>query len=146
MTTVAPSERQAFEASLREKKYLLLGDGESSEPVDSPRTIREAGHAVYWNFQDPGKRSAPVELPPWRTESIAACHLSPLNGEPFSPRVTQNDIVVLAGERGTWQVVAPVNGSKADIRRREGFDIRVITAALENLTVVRCAGSPESNY
>ena len=48
--------------------------------------------------------------------------------------MTQNDIVVLASEHGTWQVIAPVNGSKADIRRRKGFDTRAITV-LENLTV-----------
>lgn len=53
---------------------------------------------------------------------------------------------LLAGRYGTWQVVAPVNGSKADIRRRDGFDTRVITALLKNLTVVRCADSPESSY
>jgi hypothetical protein len=45
-----------------------------------------------------------------------------------------------------WKVVAPVNGSKADIRRSEGFDTRIITAPLETLTVVQRAGSPGYSY
>lgn len=61
-------------------------------------------------------------------------------------RVAQNDVVVLDGRRGTWKVLAPVNGSKADIRRRGSFDTRVITARLESLTVVRRAGSPDYRY
>ncbi len=77
------------------------------------------------------------------TDSVATLSSPLLNGETSASRqLTQNDIVVLAGERGTWQVVAPANGSKADIRRREGFDTRVVTAFLENLTIVRCANSP----
>jgi hypothetical protein len=83
---------------------------------------------------------------PFRSDSIVASNFTSLDRESTSPQVTQNDIVVLAGERGTWQVVALVKGSKADIRRREGFDTRVVTVVLQNLTIVRCAGSPESNY
>jgi hypothetical protein len=61
-------------------------------------------------------------------------------------RVTQNDIVVLAGRDGTWKVIAPVNGTKADIRQRASFDTRILTASVENLTVVRRAGSPGCGY
>jgi hypothetical protein len=61
-------------------------------------------------------------------------------------RVAQNDVVVLAGRHGTWKVVAPVNGTKADIRQRASFDTRIVTAPVENLTVVRRAGSPECGY
>ena len=61
-------------------------------------------------------------------------------------RVQQNDLVVFADHAGTWKVVAPVNGSKADIRRSGGFDTRIVTASLESLTVVRCVGSPGYSY
>jgi hypothetical protein len=61
-------------------------------------------------------------------------------------RVQPNDIVVFANHAGTWKVVAAVNGSKADIRRRGGFDTRIVTARLESLTVVRRAGSPGYTY
>jgi hypothetical protein len=60
--------------------------------------------------------------------------------------VAQNDIVVLDGRRGTWKVVAAVNGTKADIRRRGSFDTRIVTALVENLTVVHRAGSPGAGY
>lgn len=43
-------------------------------------------------------------------------------------------------------VVAPVNGSKADIRRKEGFDTRIVTAPVESLTVIQQAGSPGYCY
>ena len=43
-------------------------------------------------------------------------------------------------------VVAPVNGSKADIRRKEGFDTAIVTAPLESLTVIRRALSPGYGY
>ena len=61
-------------------------------------------------------------------------------------RVQPNDIVIFANQLGTWKVVAPVNGSKADIRRNGGFDTRIVTARLESLTLIRGAGSPEYSY
>ena len=61
-------------------------------------------------------------------------------------RVQPNDIVVFADHVGMWKVIAPVNGSKADIRRNEGFDTRIVTARLESLTLIRGAGSPEYSY
>jgi hypothetical protein len=61
-------------------------------------------------------------------------------------RVQPNDIVVFASHAGTWKVVASVNGSKADIRRSGGFDTRIVTARVGNLTVVRRAGSPGYSY
>jgi hypothetical protein len=60
--------------------------------------------------------------------------------------VGQNDVVVFAHRTGTWKVVAPVNGSKADLRKRGDFDTRITTAPLESLTIVRRAGSPGYNY
>jgi hypothetical protein len=48
-------------------------------------------------------------------------------------RAQQNDLVTFANQSGTWEVLAAVNGSKADIRRRGGFDTRVVTAPLESL-------------
>jgi hypothetical protein len=62
------------------------------------------------------------------------------------PRVQSNDIVEFDNQPGTWKVVAPVNGSKADVRRSEGFDTRIVTARLESLIVVRRAGSPGYSY
>ena len=61
-------------------------------------------------------------------------------------RVHPNDIVIFANQLGTWKVVASVNGSKVDIRRNGGFDTRIVTARLESLTLIRCAGSPEYSY
>jgi hypothetical protein len=60
--------------------------------------------------------------------------------------IQANDIVIFADETGMWKVVASVNGSKADIRRRIGFDTRIVTARLESLTLIRRAGSPEYSY
>ena len=61
-------------------------------------------------------------------------------------RAQQNDLVTFANQSGTWEVLAAVNGSKADIRRRGGFDTRVVTAPLESLKVVRHAGNPGYSY
>jgi hypothetical protein len=63
-----------------------------------------------------------------------------------SARVEQNDLVAFASHAGTWKVVAPVNGSKADIRRSVGSDTRILTVPLESVTVVQCAGSPGYTY
>jgi len=72
---------------------------------------------------------------------------TPLAAKAFhETRVQQNDLVVFANHAGTWKVVAPVNGSKADIRRSGGFDTRIVTAPLEILTVVRRVGSPGCTY
>jgi hypothetical protein len=62
------------------------------------------------------------------------------------PKVQSNDIVEFDKQPGTWEVVAPVNGSKADVRRSGGFDTRIVTARLESLIVVRRAGSPGYSY
>jgi hypothetical protein len=62
------------------------------------------------------------------------------------PKVQSNDIVEFDEQPGTWEVVAPVNGSKADVRRSGGFDTRIVTARLESLIVVRRAGSPGYSY
>ena len=62
------------------------------------------------------------------------------------PRVQPNDIVEFDNQPGTWKVVAPVSGSKADVRRSGGFDTRIVTARLESLIVVRRAGSPGYSY
>ena len=127
---------------------------EIQAPVDSrsraERTPLFTGAAVPERFVSPDtsredEDATPVELSALRGKSTAAASPS-RDREPSSSQVTQNDIVVLAGERGTWQVVAPVNGTKADIRRREGFDTRVVTAVLRNLTIVRCAGSLGCDY
>ena len=61
-------------------------------------------------------------------------------------RLQQNDLVRFANHAGTWKVVAPVNGSKADIRRSGGTDTRIVTAPLESVTVVQRAGSPGYIY
>jgi hypothetical protein len=62
------------------------------------------------------------------------------------PKVQSNDIVEFDNQPGTWEVVAPVNGSKADVRRSGGFDTRIVTARLESLIVVRRAESPGYSY
>ena len=60
--------------------------------------------------------------------------------------IQPNDVVIVAGKLGMWKVVAPVNGSKADIRRKGSFDTRIVTARLQSLTFIRRAGSPEYGY
>ena len=92
--------------------------------------------------------------PSWRTIRASPASSSTLRRTALggkvpaakSTRIQQNDLVLFANHEGTWRVVAPVNGSKADIRRSEGFDTRIITAPLESITVVRCAGSPGYSY
>ena len=71
---------------------------------------------------------------------------SPGERTPIRTRVQQNDLVTFAHHAGTWKVVAPVNGSKADLRRSGGSDMRIVTASLESVTVVRRAGSPGYVY
>ena len=61
-------------------------------------------------------------------------------------QVAQNDVVVVTGKQGTWKVVAPVNGTKADIRRRATFDTRIVTVLVKHLRIVRRAGSPGGDY
>jgi hypothetical protein len=132
VNSITSFEIQAPSRGRAERTPLFTG-AEVPERFVSPDTSREDENAT------------PIELSALRGESTAAAPPS-RDREPSSSQVMQNDIVVLAGERGTWQVVAPVNGTKADIRRREGFDTRVVTAVLRNLTIVRCAGSPGCDY
>ena len=62
-------------------------------------------------------------------------------------RAQQNDLVTFANQSGTWEVLAAVNGSKADIRRRGGFDTLVsLPRRWKALNVVRRAGSPGYSY
>jgi hypothetical protein len=112
-----------------------------------PNRTPESQNAVHLNGQDPRRPTPLAKASCLHVDSVAT-PIPPLldGGSSSSRHLTQNDIVVLAGERGTWQVVAPVNGSRADIRRREGFDTRVVTAFLENLTIIRCANSPGCSY
>ena len=131
----------------RAAKDPLLADAELSGRAVFTNTSHEDENAVDLNGQDPRRSTPLVERIGLRTDLLGTPNSPLLNGETSASRhPTQNDIVVLAGECGTWQVVAPVNGSKADIRRREGFDTRVVTAFLENLTIVRCANSPGCSY
>lgn len=130
----------------RAAKDPLLADAELSGRAVFTNTSHEDENAVDLNGQDPRRSTPLVERIGLRTDLLGTPNSPLLNGETsVSRHPTQNDIVVLAGECGTWQVVAPVNGSKADIRRR-GFDTRVVTAFLENLTIVRCANSPGCSY
>jgi hypothetical protein len=115
--------------------------------ANTPHEDENAVNLVDLYGQDPRRPTPLVETMGLRINSLGTLNSPFLNGETSTSRhLTQNDIVVLAGERGTWQVVASVNGSKADIRRREGFDTRVVTAFLENLTIIRCANSPGCSY
>ena len=60
--------------------------------------------------------------------------------------VHQNDLVTLAGKVGVWKVLTQVNGTRADLRRNDAPDTRVITAPLTRVEVVQRAGSPGYNY
>jgi hypothetical protein len=147
VTNIAPCHDQvSVDSGRRAARYSFLANADSSKRAVSLDASRENEDAVHLNGQDPDIWTPSVEARELCIDSVALFNSPLLDRESSSPQVTQNDVVVLAGERGTWQVVAPVNGSKADIRRREGFDTRVVTAGLENLTVVRCAGSPGCNY
>jgi hypothetical protein len=147
VTIIASFDNHAsVDSSWSAASYPLLANDESVERAVSLDTCREGEDTVHLNDWDRESGPPPVELSALRSDSIAATNSPSLDRESSSSQVMQNDIVILAGERGTWQVVALVKGSRADIRRREGFDTRVVTAVLQNLTVVRCAGSPESNY
>lgn len=139
--------QSSVDSSCRAARHLHVNSFERSDRPLSVNTSRETEHAIHLDGQEPHRWTASIGAPRLRTDSVSTVN-SPLpDSEPSAfPQVTQNDTVVLAGERGTWQVVAPVNGSKADIRRGEGFDTRVVTAVLKNLTVVRCAGSPGCSY
>jgi len=148
VSSTARLDSQAFlNSHCHAARYPLPISTELFDSSVSGNTYREDGDPVYLSGQDRHRRDPSAEAPKLRIGSVAALNLPVAEKEPSaSPQVTQNDIVVFAGERGTWQVVAPVNGSKADIRRSDGFDTRVVTAVLENLTVVRYAGSPGSSY
>jgi hypothetical protein len=120
--------------------------------LDSKESLRvacpEAGTAdlssPLWRIT----RSSPASpLTHRRAMSDGKVSSGPLMAKNFhQTRVQQNDLVVFANLAGIWRVVAPVNGSKADIRRIGGFDTRIVTAPVEILTVVRRAGSPGYSY
>ena len=123
-------------------RFPFATEVELSEGAALVNVSREDEDAVHLQ-----ERTPLFEISELRINSLDTLNALLLHGDSsVSTQVTQNDIVVLAGERGTWQVVVPVNGSKADIRRREGFDTRVVTAVLKNLTVVQFAGSPGCSY
>jgi hypothetical protein len=128
-------------------KFPVATKVELAEAAAVVDVSQEGEDAAHLNGQDPHGRARLFDSQRLRIDSLGTLAAPSLHNESCASRqVTQNDIVVLAGERGTWQVIAPVNGSKADIRRREGFDIRVVTAVLESLTVVQYAGSPGCGY
>jgi hypothetical protein len=82
-----------------------------------------------------------------RTTSAEKISSAPLAVKTFQETtVRQNDLVAFNNRAETWKVVAPFNGSKADIRRNGGFDTRIVTAPLERIIVVRHAGSPGYSY
>jgi hypothetical protein len=117
---------------------------EGAALIDASREDEDAAH---FNGQDLQERRPLFEIEELCIHSLGTLDASVLLGKSStSTQVTQNDIVVLTDQPGTWQVVALVNGNKADIRRREGFDTRVVTAVLESLTVVQYATSPGCSY
>ena len=148
VTRIVPSgDQPTVDPGRWTARYPVAAEVELSEGATLETISREDEDAVRFNGQDPQRRAPLFEISELRIDSLDTLNALLLHGESSaSPQVAQNDIVVLAGERGTWQVVALVNGSKADIRRREGFDTRVVTAILENLTVVQFAGSPGCSY
>ena len=135
----ALSGSPAFE-SLDPSRLLGLPippDAREGARIKSARLLLPAGQTT---------RSSPQCSSP-RPRSTGKIALMPLVARPSLKRgVHLNDVVTLTNRAGTWTVVAPVNGSKADIRRSGGFDTRIVTAPLENLTIVRRAGSPGYSY
>ena len=118
-----------------------------SEARESPRVTRpEDGTAPSL----PPCRRLPSLSPPSihrRTTPAEEVSSTPLAVKTFQETtVRQNDLVACANRAGTWKVVAPVNGCKADIRRSGGFDTSIVTAPLESIIVVRHAGSPGYSY
>ncbi len=105
--------------------------------TDRSATAVPAGNTIFT-----GVALSPPEVDAWWEGS----RHTPSRLKPARPRVQQNDLVAFAGHAGTWKVVAPVNGSKADIRRSGGFDTRIVTAPLESVTIVQRAGSPGYMY
>ena len=139
---VRSDDQPSVDCSRCAARFPFAAEVELSEGAALVNVSREDEDAVHLQ-----ERTPLFEISELRINSLDTLNALLLHGDSsVSTQVTQNDIVVLAGERGTWQVVAPVNGSKADIRRREGFDTRVVTAVLKNLTVVQFAGSPGCSY
>jgi hypothetical protein len=118
-----------------------------------PRTTEPAYPPIFDLFSRSGiaaarwlTRSAfdPKGSSPYTARGLPELPASPDQATPF--QVAQNDIVLLADNQGTWKVVAPVHGAKADIRRRATFDTRIVTVLVKHLRVVRRAGSPGCDY
>jgi hypothetical protein len=134
----------------RKQSYPPLAKAELSERASSPNTPNSREEEDVFRPNGGDQRGRPpsrrIAAPP--SNSLVTLDFESGQDRDFSSAasVTHNDVVLLSGDWGTWQVMAPVNGSKADIRRREGFDTRIVTALLENLTVLRCAGSPGWSY
>ncbi len=129
----------------RKERHSRFGRPEPAKRVISVGPLgRSNQHSVDPHGRGPRKWQIAFPSPDRPTDPVTT-ELIPSESW-RSPRVKQNDIVVVAGERGTWKVLAPVNGSKADIRRREGSDSRIVTTSIDNLRVIRCAGSPGYRY
>jgi hypothetical protein len=132
------ASKPAFQSTSRPAPVRL-----ASGASQCPRITRvQAGAAEV----PPGRRKPSPSLPSIhrRTASDKKLTSTPLAVK--TARVQQNDLIAFANRAGTWTVVAPVNGSKADIRRSGGFDTRIVTAPLECITVVRHAGSRGYGY
>ena len=121
--------------------------------LNSPSPSKLSPFVFAWNKDLPSgsTRAARITRLPRRSTRRATCgekesSQAGVMKNAHNTRVQPNDIVVFADHVGMWKVIAPVNGSKADIRRNEGFDTRIVTARLESLTLIRGAGSPEYSY
>ena len=137
--------KPAFHLSSRLSPLHFLSDAKESLRTARPKAGTD-GSAIAIPASNTIFTGAALSPPEggvwWEGTRPTASRLRPA----IRTRVQQNDLVAFAGHAGTWKVVAPVNGSKADIRRSGGFDTRIVTAPLENVTVVQRAGSPGYIY
>jgi hypothetical protein len=118
-----------------------------SRSLNSPFPSKLSPFVFAWNNDLPSgsTRAARITKLPPRSTRRAICSekessQAAVMKNAHNTRVQPNDIVIFADHLGMSKVVAPVNGSKADIRRNGGFDTRIVTA------IIRGAASPEYSY
>jgi hypothetical protein len=129
--------------SARAERDPLSANAELSGRALFANTSYEDENAVNLvdlNGQDPRRPTRLVETKGLRINSLATPNSPFLNGETSTSRhLTQNDIVVLAGERGTWQWSLRSTGVRRTFAAEKDLTHELL---LPSLRILRSSDAP----